>query len=436
MAIDIRRYINITSGVGGGAGVAGRNFILRLYTSNAVLPPNTLMEFSNAADVETYFTSTSEEYKIAAQYFSWVSKSITQPRKISYWGWDLTNDTITQCLDKSVNFSTNFGAFTFVDTFTDIQKVEAAGWNSTYNVDFMYVPDTLPSANFVGSIASTTLTVTEITAGTIAIGQVIAGTGVIAGTTITAGSGLTWTVDQTQTVTSEALTVTSVATALSGFAGTAITLQGAGYQNIIPATILAATDYNQKNGTQNYMWQQFPTMQATVGNNTDANLYDALLVNYLGQTQTAGQNISFYQRGNLCGGATDPRAMNTYANEMWLKDAMGSTMLSLLLSLPKVDTGTQGQGQIKAILQSIVNKALYNGTISIGKSLNAIQILDITNVTGDNTAYHKVQNNGYWFNVGITSAVVNGITEYTGTYTLIYSKDDAIRGVNGTHVLI
>jgi len=56
------------------------------------------------------------------------------------------------------------------------------------------------SAVFVGSISTTTLTVSSVTSGTITIGQYITGTGVTAGTYITAGSGLSWTVSVSQTV--------------------------------------------------------------------------------------------------------------------------------------------------------------------------------------------------------------------------------------------
>lgn len=70
-------------------------------------------------------------------------------------------------------------------------------------------------ATFTGSISGTTLTVTALTGGTIAVGQVISGTGITAGTSITAlGTGAgnvgTYTVSVSQTVAST--TITAVAT--------------------------------------------------------------------------------------------------------------------------------------------------------------------------------------------------------------------------------
>jgi hypothetical protein len=77
----------------------------------------------------------------------------------------------------------------------------------------------VPSASFTGSISGTTLTVTAVASGTLAIGQIIsdANGNVIAGTTITAeGTGTggtgTYTISSTQTVSSEPM-ITIVADA-------------------------------------------------------------------------------------------------------------------------------------------------------------------------------------------------------------------------------
>ena len=71
-----------------------------------------------------------------------------------------------------------------------------------------------------GSIAAFTLTVTAVTSGTLMLGQVISGAGVTAGTKITAvltgtGGVGTYTVDQTQTVASTAITA-AIATYTNG----------------------------------------------------------------------------------------------------------------------------------------------------------------------------------------------------------------------------
>ena len=60
---------------------------------------------------------------------------------------------------------------------------------------------------FTASISGTTMTVTDVALGTIAIGQTISGTGVTVGTTITGGSGTSWTISPSQNVVSTTIRV-------------------------------------------------------------------------------------------------------------------------------------------------------------------------------------------------------------------------------------
>lgn len=64
-----------------------------------------------------------------------------------------------------------------------------------------------PDASFTGVIAGTTLTVSSVT-GAVAIGQFVMGTGVAPGTWIVSGSGTSWTINLSQTISSEAMTGT------------------------------------------------------------------------------------------------------------------------------------------------------------------------------------------------------------------------------------
>lgn len=84
------------------------------------------------------------------------------------------------------------------------------------------------SAVFKGTIAATTLTVTENKSGSIAIGMTIAGGGITAGTKITGGSGTTWTVNTSQTV-STAVVIQGAQTGAYTFLGNESTIVGSQY---------------------------------------------------------------------------------------------------------------------------------------------------------------------------------------------------------------
>lgn len=244
----------------------------------------------------------------------------------------------------------------------------------------------------------------------------------------------------------------SVATSLSnlgalyalvkGFSGTALNIlsntMANDYIEQSPCEILAATNYNNANSTQNYMWYQFPNRNVTITDDTIANTADSDRANYIGQTQSAGQPLAFYQRGVLCGGATAATDMNVYANEMWIKSAFSAKILSLFLNVGKVAADTDGAATILSVLQSVIDIAKNNGTISRGSLISTVQQLYITQVSGSATAWQQVSTLGYWLNITFSSYVNtnSGLTEWQANYTLIYAKDNEIRLVTGSDIMI
>lgn len=494
MAISFKKYIDITSGVGGGAAVRERDLITRIFTTNALVSPNSYLEIESADEVATYFGSDSDEYKRAAFYFGWISKNISRAKKISFarfvdvntvprifgikrvyriadfqsvtsgtltltlgttnnlmgldfstaasltdvanilktainaqsgtqWttatvyydavsqrfiltggeaveaevkasgdvanllGWGTgaiysegaLAQSVTDTLIASADASNNFASFLFIPSLMNEQIIELAQWNDTQNVMYMYL------------------------------------------------------------VPCDADNAETLSAALIGYSGVSLTLTSLSneYDEMIPGIILAATDYTKRNSSQNYMYQQFPELTAKVTTTALSNTYDNLRVNYYGQTQTAGQRIAFYQRGVMMGGSQDLVDHNIYGNEIWLKDTVASKILSLLLSVSRIPANDNGRSQLLAVIQNNIDDALFNGTISVGKTLTQVQKLYITEITDDEQAWQQVQNIGYWIDCQMQSYVTqDGRTEFKAVYTLIYSKDDAIRKVEGTHTLI
>lgn len=137
---------------------------------------------------------------------------------------------------------------------------------------------------------------------------------------------------------------TTDATAVGLLSGTAFTISPtvSQYPEMIPGMVAAATDYTARASVQNFMFQIFPGLTASVTDGVTAAAYDAIRMNYYGNTQTAGQVLNFYQRGTLTGASSDPVDQNVYTNEAWLKDAAGAAIMSLLLSLAVVSANKSG----------------------------------------------------------------------------------------------
>lgn len=499
MSISFRKYVDIISGVGGGAVVRNRDLIGRLFTSNWRLPVGVLAEVDNADDVAALFGTASEEYARAVFYFSWISPLITRARRLSFARW-VPEASPPRIIGQ--NSAKNLGSFTAVTagTFnilldgavTAVGPINLSTATSLADVASLVrtavratAPAQLATANVVYEVgtrrfvltgATATPVVISVTAGTSndlagllgwlpsqamysdgALAQSISsslidssqasnnfGSFLFMGalTTTQAIEAAQWTDNENVRyqfmVRATRDQVNELALALLPYSGTAVTLTTSAteYDEMVPMIQLAATDYTKPNAVTVYMFKQF-ALTPKVLTTTESNTLDTLRINYYGRTQTAGQLLAFYQRGILMGSSTAPVDMNVHGNEQWLKDDVGAGIMSLLMSVGQVSANVEGIGQVTGVLQQSVDRALRNGVISVGKTLNAVQRAYVTELSDDALAWRQVENKGYWLRVTIQEfATTDGRTEYKAVYLLIYGKADAIRKVEGTHSLI
>lgn len=365
-------------------------------------------------------------------------------------------ETITTMLTNTQAASNNFGSFLFLNNLNlNLSQIEeAATWNAAAAQNNMYLysvpvtpsnivaaqPNSWPlslagfngttltatfdTVTYTGTLTNNSVTVASLSESTanLEIGMPVSGTGIPAGTVVASILSVS------------SFTLSKAATAS---AATALTFSTVQYPEQCPCMIEAATNYAGLNSVQNYMFQNFdPYLTPIVTNDSTANTYDVLLVNYYGQTQSAGSQFNFYQRGLMLGGGSSPSDQNTYVNEIWLKDNIGAVLLALQLNLNQLPANAQGRGLVLSQIQQIINQALNNGVISVGKTLTNAQQSFITSTTGDPEAWYQVQNAGYWVDCIIQPIPNVSPTQYEAAYTLVYSKDDVIRYITGSDILI
>jgi len=504
MSISIKKYVDITSGVGAGTGVKERELILRLFTKSPLVPAGTVLEMTSADDVISHFGASSEEASRATTYFGFISKLITKAKKISFANysdgnvasspsivggtpeqtianWKAITDGAVRIkvgtsdyLLSGLDFSS---AAALADVAAAVQtKLKASLGNATVTYDSLSKKF---NATFTGHDVPATVSIGTTTTGTDISDKL--GWTVAKGAIFAPGANATSVVDYVtdsdlvsdnygsysfvgQTFTLETWkTIAAWNSAqnvkyqllipvksadwqnwyneLQSYSGVALTLVNDindEHDEDIPGIILAATDYNVRNASQNYMFQQIPGISPKVVSDEVSQAIDAgSRVNYYGRTMTAGQQLSFYQDGYLCGTGNAPIQMNVYANEQWLKSAATAAMMQFLLNSPIVPATDEGRAMVLAVLQDTVDRALYNGTIKAGKALNIDQKLYVTTVTGDPLAWHQVQDIGYWLDAVVQEeAQQNGTIKYIIDYVLVYSKADAVNKITGRHILI
>lgn len=500
MAIKMSRYVEIISSVSGANAVAQQQLVGRRFTSNPLVPMDKIVSVTSATGAAEYFGTDSGEYRFASQYFSYISPApasradalqfvawANEPRPARLFGYrisstlpqfqavtsgnlniqiggnkygvtvDLSSATslsnvanlVTSAIGSAAGSNPTAtatyepvnGAFTLTASTNEPVEIKVTQANSP-DVGAMMGLEGDQAISSPGSIAQTPLqaflAAEQISdsfgsasfADPVELDDAIAVAEYVSGENVK--YQMYWSVDSTNAESWNA--------AMIGTASNALILNGTEgeYKEALPMAIMAATDYDRTNATINYMYRQpGTTWTADVTTDRMADYYDKLRVSYYGQTATAGQNLSFFQRGYLMGGATAPLDMSVHANEQWLKAYIKARLMSLFLTVNNIPANRDGEAMVLAIVNDGVMKAVNNGSILVGKDITELQKVAITRATNDDLAWHDIQAKGYWYNCEITQATgPSGVTEYTAKYTLIYAKGDAVRKVEGSHNLI
>lgn len=263
-------------------------------------------------------------------------------------------------------------------------------------------------ATFQGSISTTTLTVTRVDSGTIAVGQTVVGLGVNPETVITAfgtGSGGlgTYILSSSSTVASSSLTSSSIGATVNGqVIGTDLyvnsvtsgtlylgqTIQGTGMTN---TTIITGFG-SGTGGTGSY----------TVNNSQETPAYDASFTGQISGTVLSATNVI---SGSL--------AVNQY---VYGEDVLASTKITAVNTFASTGSVIAGTTGILTI------GTLSSGTISVGQVLTGTNVPPGTRITSNISG----SGSGSTWNTSTTTAVSS--TAISGTsYTVDQSQTIASR---------
>lgn len=499
MSIDQRRYVDITSGVIGGAAVPLQKLCGRVFVDNPVIPTSQAISYYSAGEVLNAF-GPGREATFAAQYFAYISPAPVQrakelqfaahllaPRAYSVIGTgDVASVIAIKALGAAAAFTgtrttagvtTPFSvsvALTAVASYADVANaINTKLTSGTIPAAVQY--QTLPSGKGGFRIAATG-TGNSVT---VESGPLADAIGLSAGIVDEGGPAQTMLQAYAKSVDLDdsfgsayffnqgnlvdviavaefnaaqnvkfqlhiavsAAERPSYSAALIGTASVGLNLKRDSVDPdiaFLPMAIMAATDYDRASATTNYMFRQSGvTVPAQVTSGQDADDNDRARVNYYGQTAIAGTRIAFYQRGFLCGTANVPQDMSVHANEQWFKAYMAQQWFSLLLSTRGIPANMDGAARGRLVLAGAIDKALNNGTILPGKDITPVQQIAITDASGDDLAWLDVQNKGYWADVKIVETTGPAqIAEYEMKYTLVYGKGDWVRKVSGSHNLV
>jgi uncharacterized protein DUF3383 len=203
-----------------GVGGAALDVIGLLLTSSTKIPIGAVQSFPDAASVGDLFGVNSAEDSFASVYFQGFEGSARKPGSILMAQYNTAAVAAwvrgaTLGLTLAQVQALNAALSITIDGVLKSATIDLAAATSFSNAGVL-IADALgiqgtQAAAFTGSITATTLTVSAVSSGALAVGQVIAGAGVTAGTYITAlGTGTggtgTYAVSDSQSVGSEGMT--------------------------------------------------------------------------------------------------------------------------------------------------------------------------------------------------------------------------------------
>jgi hypothetical protein len=162
--------------------------------------------------------------------------------------------------------------------------------------------DVAVAGSVTGSIAGTTLTVTAVASGIVAVGQPVTGAGVSANTIITAlGTGTggtgTYTINNTQTVSSEALTLGGSVFVFGPYPDSAYTMAGVYYQRATALSGSNTTTWMTSNIPEVFLAAVLAAAFAFAKDDAKSQLWDAFY-------DKALQSVLDYEKGEKLAGGT------------------------------------------------------------------------------------------------------------------------------------
>lgn len=495
MPISMKKYVDIKSGINNIRTATEKDLIARIIYPDARLDPNKVYEFENLEEVGEFWGIDSEVYKIAEKYFSFINKYSRSPRKISFYrNWTngvypaiaSTEETDFETLKAITNGNLELKignvskSITGIDlsSATDDEDIasilqtairnSADGTQSfaTANVQALSNAYIIASGTqekvFVELAEETTLSnALKLENGKEQVEGRVAGTleDVFKNCYEVSNNFATFWVDGyystaelatlanyvSQNYPSEFMMIipvttsdySSIQSATENINGVSLELCGTTdetkYNYVLPMAITATTDYNKENGTVNYMFTQDNNMAVMVDSDDEAEQYDELKINYYGRTQQAGQKLAFYQNGVLQGNYQD---QSIYVNEIWLKDALTTKYINYMLLTPNWYANQSGQAIGQGLIADVIERAKLNGTITTEKEMSEEDKVYIYNITADENAWRQIYQEGYYLITSISKEKVNNQDTYKFNYTLLYSKGDSIKKVEGYNILI
>ena len=457
MSINANRLVSITPRVisGGSADLETNGLII---TSNTGISADTpAISFSTAKEVGAYFGYESNEYKVAAQYFTGVNNQ-TKTIKTVWFGRDLTAvgsawikgglspdlATLKAITDGAFNISLNGSDVTItgvdLSACTSLSAVATVIEGKFTNASVTYdtvqskfvITSTVTGASSTIGYGSAPASGTDLSAVlglTQALGAVLSQgndaltvaenmerittvtRNFVGFTTLTAVAEsvavqyAAWAdIDDDyvyfyhsndSTLLSKATNTTSVPVALKAYNTTACVF-GDVYDAVFMLAIGASIKWDSANALKTWFAKSASGLNAKVLSDTEAEALESIRCNYVGQFATRNAEFTLLNRGCLSG--TQYGFIDVLYGAIWLRARLQRGLMDCFAGSNRIPYNKNGYGILATFIAEAVQEALGNGVIDIGLTISDSERITIMNEINEDISV-ELLNNGYWYKI-------------------------------------
>lgn len=164
---------------------------------------------------------------------------------------------------------------------------------------------------------------------------------------------------------------------------------------------IASINFNTVNGRATLAFRS-GNVVAGVTNQTAAANLQANGYNFVGSYATANQGFVFLYPGQVTGKFA---WIDSWVSQVWMNNGFQLALMTLLTSVGSIPYNADGYALIEASLRSVIDAAKNFGAIRAGVTLSAQQKATINNAAGQNVA-DTVEQRGWYIKVGDASPQV------------------------------
>ena len=440
MTIPASQLVDITPRVIGG-GLSGMEFNGTLLTKSDRLPAKTAVPFYTLSDVGAYFGTNSDEYKLAANYFTADSAGTKKPSTLWFYkkvdtaqaAWirgSALNDLGALQAITAGSFNIKVDGTTISVTGLDLSaqtsfsgcasaiqtKLSATvtGTTCTWDSNFKAFIITSPTTGATGSVEFATASATDIEtyiilgldAGVKSVGSAITSLTETMEGCVNSNSNFFSFMPVWQETGDEALELANwcnnqgvrflYVMVDSSNAGktpnndASLGKQVSDYYGCCPVYntkavgaftmgVAGSIDPSQQEGRKTWAFKQQSGLAFTVDNTSDANALLGNGYNFYGDYATASNEFKLFQNGQVSGVA---KWLDTYYGQVFIKDGLQNAWINALMMANTIPYNEAGYGVLRAAAMDTINTAVSAGFIRQGVSLSEAQTVQVNTEAG------------------------------------------------------